>query len=35
MRRSLDIYDERRVAAIGGNIATAIDAATFGEGTWD
>jgi DNA-binding CsgD family transcriptional regulator/PAS domain-containing protein len=35
MRRSLDIYDERRVATIGGDIATAIDAATFGEDTWD
>jgi DNA-binding CsgD family transcriptional regulator len=35
IRGSLDIYDERRVAAISENIAAAIDAATFGSGTWD
>jgi DNA-binding CsgD family transcriptional regulator len=34
-RKSLDVYDERRVAAIGANVTAAIDAATFGEGAWD
>lgn len=34
-RRSRDVYDERRVAAVGQNVTAAIDAATFGEGTWD
>ena len=32
---SLDAYDEDRVAVISRNLAAAIDAATFGEGSWD
>jgi DNA-binding CsgD family transcriptional regulator/PAS domain-containing protein len=34
-RRSLDFYDEKRVAAISMEVAAAIDAATFGTGSWD
>lgn len=34
-QRPVDVYDERRVAAIGDNISAAIDAATFGCGTWN
>jgi DNA-binding CsgD family transcriptional regulator/PAS domain-containing protein len=34
-RRSGDVYDEQRVAAISSEIAAAIDAATFGGGRWD
>jgi DNA-binding CsgD family transcriptional regulator/PAS domain-containing protein len=34
-RRSLDVYDEKRVVAISAEIAAAIDAATFGAGQWD
>jgi len=29
-----NVYDEERVAAISGDIAAAIDAATFGSGSW-
>lgn len=32
---SLDAYDEDRVSVISRNLAAAIDAATFGEGSWD
>lgn len=35
MLRSRDVYDECRVQKIGDNVAAAIDAATFGIGTWD
>ncbi len=36
MRRgSLDVYDEERVAVISQNLAAVIDAAAFGECTWD
>jgi DNA-binding CsgD family transcriptional regulator len=35
MLRSRDVYDECRVQEIGDNVAAAIDAATFGIGTWD
>ena len=31
----VDIYDETRVAAISMEIAAAIDAAVFGEASWD
>jgi len=31
----LDVYDEERVSLISQNLATAIDAATFGERSWD
>ncbi len=31
----LDVYDEDRVSVISQNLAAAIDAATFGEGSWD
>lgn len=31
----LDVYDEDRVSVISRNVAAAIDAATFGEGSWD
>src|SRR5690349_24139877 len=31
----VDVYDEERVAAISGDVAAAIDAATFGSGAWD
>jgi DNA-binding CsgD family transcriptional regulator len=34
-RRSLDFYDEKRVATISAEIADAIDAAAFGAGSWD
>ncbi len=34
-RRSLDVYDADRLAVIGQNVGAAIDAATFGDGTWD
>ena len=30
----IDVYDEERVAAISGDIAAAIDAASFGSGAW-
>lgn len=30
-----DVYDEDRVSVISQNLAAAIDAATFGEGSWD
>jgi DNA-binding CsgD family transcriptional regulator len=30
-----NVYDENRVAAISAKVAAAIDAATFGAGTWD
>ncbi len=33
--RSLDNYDEDRVAAISADIAAAVDAVTFGVGSWD
>ena len=32
---SLDAYDEDRVSVISRDLAAAIDAATFGEGSWD
>lgn len=32
---SLDSYDDDRVSVISRNVAAAIDAATFGEGSWD
>ncbi len=32
---SLDAYDEDRISVISRNLAAAIDAATFGEGSWD
>lgn len=32
---SLDAYDEDRVSVISRDMAAAIDAATFGEGSWD
>lgn len=36
MRRGpLDVYDEDRVSVISQNVAAAIDAATFGAGSWD
>lgn len=36
MRRgSLDVYDEDRVSVISQNVAAAVEAATFGEGSWD
>src|SRR5690242_5532441 len=35
MSRSFDVFDEQRVIAIGDCLTTAIDAATFGSGTWD
>jgi DNA-binding CsgD family transcriptional regulator len=31
----LDVYDEDRLSVISQNVAAAIDAATFGEGSWD
>jgi DNA-binding CsgD family transcriptional regulator len=34
-RRSLGDYDEDRVAAISADVSAAIDAATFGGGSWD
>jgi DNA-binding CsgD family transcriptional regulator len=34
-RGSLDVYDEERVSLISQNLAAAIDAATFGDGSWD
>lgn len=34
-RRSIDVYDEARIAAISTEVAAAIDAATFGSGPWD
>ena len=34
-RALLDVYDEDRVSLISQNLAAAIDAATFGEGSWD
>jgi DNA-binding CsgD family transcriptional regulator len=30
-----DVYDEERVAAVSGDVAAAIDAATLGSGAWD
>lgn len=35
MRQGLDDFDERRVADISRDVAAAIDAATFGLGSWD
>ncbi|MFZ5672056.1 MAG: helix-turn-helix transcriptional regulator [Pseudomonadota bacterium] len=35
MRQGLDDFDEKRVAAISRDVAAAIDAATFGLGSWD
>lgn len=36
MRRGpIDVYDEDRLSVISQNVAAAIDAATFGQGSWD
>lgn len=35
MRQGRDEFDENRVAAISRDVARAIDAATFGRGSWD
>ncbi len=35
MRQGIDDFDENRVAAISRDVAAAIDAATFGAGSWD
>jgi DNA-binding CsgD family transcriptional regulator len=35
MRQGIDDFDENRVAAISRDVAAAIDAATFGSGSWD
>ncbi len=36
MRRGpIDVYDEGRLSVISQNVAAAIDAATFGQGSWD
>jgi DNA-binding CsgD family transcriptional regulator/PAS domain-containing protein len=34
-QRLVDIYDEDRIATISADLATAIEAATFGSGPWD
>jgi hypothetical protein len=34
-RALLDVYDEDKVSLISQNLAAAIEAATFGEGSWD
>lgn len=34
-RRRLDIYDDGRVAVISADVGAAVDAATFGTGSWD
>ncbi|MBN9079787.1 MAG: hypothetical protein J0H84_26600 [Rhizobiales bacterium] len=35
VQRSVDVYDERRVATLSAEIAAAIDAASYGSGEWD
>lgn len=34
-QRLVDFYDEQRIVCISGEVAAAIDAATFGSGSWD